>query len=243
MLNVECAGQTEILAYHGWGFTAACWQDYETAFAKTTWQSFDRGYFGKPQSVQFSAAGLESCRRVVIAHSYGLHLCPDAVLAQTDVLILLNSFLGFHGVEPRLQAQSQRKLQRMRQAFDQHPAQTWLNFIIKTFAPDPLPLDYLISTFSTNPRSNPQPDRLHRSLLKQDLEALDQTTPNADRWRSIPRILLLTSPDDRILMAPLQPSDLPDAAVTEIRLPHGGHGAPFAQSNYCIARISEFLDF
>ncbi len=229
---------TEILAYHGWGFTAAFWQDYETAFAPVPWKSFDRGYFGRPQSVQFSRvkpSALEPCCRVVIAHSYGLHFCPDGVLAQTDVLILINSFLGFHGVEPRLQEKSQRKLQRMRQAFDQSPPQTWLNFMIQAFAPDPIPPHYL--SFQL------KPDRFQAALLREDLEALDQTTSNPDRLRSIPKILLLTSPDDRILTAPLQPADLPNSAVTEIRLPHGGHGAPFSQGEDCIARISEFLDF
>ena len=237
-MSFELDTQTEILAYHGWGFTAACWQDYETAFVSTTWKSFDRGYFGRPHSVQFSSvkssAGLESCRRVVIAHSYGLHFCPDGVLAQTDVLILLNSFLGFHGVEPSLQAKSQRKLQRMRQAFDHSLRQTWLNFMLQTFAPDLIPPHYL--SFQL------EPDLLQPDLLRQDLTALDQTSPNPDRLRSIPRILLLTSPDDRILTAPLNATHLPESTITEILLPQGGHGAPFSRSEDCIARIEEFLN-
>ena len=67
------------------------------------------------------------------------------------------------------------------------PPQTWLNFMIQAFAPDPIP-HYL--SFQL------QPDRFQAALLKEDLEALDHTTSNPDRLRSIPKILLLTSPDE-----------------------------------------------
>ncbi|MGA1410759.1 MAG: alpha/beta fold hydrolase [Prochlorotrichaceae cyanobacterium] len=228
----------EILAYHGWGFTASCWQHYTHALSPATWKSFDRGYFGNPQDIGFSTASLES-GRVVIAHSYGLHFCPLSVLAKTELLILLNSFLRFHSSETRLQQKSQRKLGRMIQAFAQDPLQTWANFMTQTFLPDSVPLPYTLGQdleFSS--------DRLARSLLGADLEALNRLTPPPewmDCLAQIPQILLVTSPADRIVTAPLRATQFSQGGVAEILLSSGGHGAPFVQTDYCVTKISEAI--
>lgn len=228
----------EILAYHGWGFTASCWQPFARAFAPATWKSFDRGYFGNPQDIDFSTPSLGSVR-VVIAHSYGLHFCPLSVLAKTELLILLNSFLSFHGSETRLQQKSQRKLGRMIQAFAQDPLQTWANFMTQTFLPDPVPLRYTSGQdleFSS--------DRLERSRLGADLEALNQLAPPPewmDCLAQIPRILLVTSLADRIVTEPLRAAQFPQGGIVEILLPSGGHGAPFVQTDHCVTKISEAI--
>ena len=247
----------EILAYHGWGFTASCWQAYQAAWVnpgvdvvgvdragtQRTWKSFDRGYFGTPQTVTFSPRALAGGRRIVIVHSYGLHLCPDAVLAQTDLLVVLNSFLDFHGSEPRLRQKSQRKLHRMVQAFDQDPVQTWTQFMIQTFAPDPVPQAYSLGSDldSDSDLDLDLGSDLQSALLRSDLEALNQTTSSPDRLKRIPQIILVSSPDDRILSNPLTPAQLSGSAICEIHLPQGGHGAPFVHTELCLAGISEFL--
>lgn len=242
ILNNEC------LAYHGWGFRANCWQAYES-YGKsfTLWKSFDRGYFSPSNppvcpnlsSIVFSADS--QTRKVIIVHSLGLHFCPWEILEQAQVLILFNSFLDFHPSEPSLRKKSQRKLDRMIQAFQQTPQTVWHTFLQQTFYPDPI-LDEC--GFQACP---PHLQLIANSgRLLQDLERLNQLSTTANSLRSllkcIPKILIFTSSQDTIVSNPIQAIDVssPGNYVQEILDDRGGHALPFSHFKRCIAEVERF---
>ena len=89
----------QILAMHGWAGQACTWSHWRQHFEAggSIWTSAYRGYGGEaPVSPAWNP---NPNRRVLIAHSLGLHLLPAAVLAQADAVVLLGSFSSFvpHG--------------------------------------------------------------------------------------------------------------------------------------------------
>ncbi|MDA1246463.1 MAG: alpha/beta hydrolase [Cyanobacteria bacterium] len=77
---------------HGWAGDAQVWEPFHHTWSAHgwAWQCGERGYSGQaPRSVDWqNDQGL----KLVIAHSLGPHLLPDAVLAQADAVVLLASF-------------------------------------------------------------------------------------------------------------------------------------------------------
>ena len=85
----------QILAMHGWAGHAGAWSHWCQGFEAggSLWTSANRGYGGEaPVQPAWSPS---SNRKVLIAHSLGLHLLPAAVLAQADAVVLLGSFSAF----------------------------------------------------------------------------------------------------------------------------------------------------
>ena len=86
---------TEVLAMHGWGCDSRIWQRWAEPVAQRGWQlrCSDRGYGSAPaQALAWSAS---SQRRLLITHSLGTHLLPDAVWHQATRVVLLASFARF----------------------------------------------------------------------------------------------------------------------------------------------------
>ena len=90
----------QVIAMHGWSGDSHTWVSWIRHFKhhNWSWQSGERGY-GKCQvHIPFwhdDQDPLEQQRRVVVGHSLGPHLLPDAVLAQATDLVLLASFSRF----------------------------------------------------------------------------------------------------------------------------------------------------
>ena len=85
----------QLIAMHGWAGDARGWGPFQAAWTSRgwLWQCGDRGYgTHPPQSVAWLESGP---RRVVIAHSLGLHLLPTALLEQAEAVVLLASFGRF----------------------------------------------------------------------------------------------------------------------------------------------------
>ena len=85
----------QILAMHGWAGQASAWSHWCQGFEAggSLWASANRGYGGEGP-VQ-PAWNPSPNRKVLIAHSLGLHLLPAAVLEQADAVVLLGSFSTF----------------------------------------------------------------------------------------------------------------------------------------------------
>lgn len=118
---------TEVLAFHGWGFDRHCWQFWQERFTELGYQfqAFDRGYFGNSYQPSFTDS---DTRKIILAHSFGLHLCPIDLLQQADVLIAFNSFLSFHPESRAEKRRSQLVLQQMIRQFEQTPDLVLENF-------------------------------------------------------------------------------------------------------------------
>jgi pimeloyl-[acyl-carrier protein] methyl ester esterase len=131
---------TTLLAMHGWAGDSRGWAAFAAAAAAHGWTfgSPDRGYGARPpqQPGWPDTAG----RRVLLAHSLGLHLLADAVLAAADAVVLLASFGRFVPEGPagrRLRT----ALAGMASALDGTPQQATAMleaFLERSCAPQPL---------------------------------------------------------------------------------------------------------
>lgn len=86
---------THLIAMHGWAGDHRAWQPWADLARARGWSfsSGERGYGHQPphQPAWDPRAG----QRVVLAHSFGPHLLPAAVLAQATAVVLLASFGRF----------------------------------------------------------------------------------------------------------------------------------------------------
>ena len=89
----------QLIAMHGWAGDSHGWAPWHQACQARgwSWQSGDRGYGSLSQAEPHwnEEPPKASQRRVVIAHSMGVHLLPAEVLSQADAVVLLASFGRF----------------------------------------------------------------------------------------------------------------------------------------------------
>lgn len=125
----------EIIAYHGWGFDQTFWDPWRIIFSEYNclFYRFDRGYGGHPQDPKFSQ---NRSKKVVIAHSYGLHLCPKEHLEVADLVIIFNSFIHFHPTDPQAQKLSHKNLKRMAAKFLSFPEVVLNDFYSRCYSQD-----------------------------------------------------------------------------------------------------------
>lgn len=206
----------EAIAYHGWGYDRTCWDTWKTALAAhhISLTASDRGYFGEAAMPQFSPGVF----KLLLVHSYGLHLCPVEQLQMADLLVIFSSFLTFHPDEERARRRSQRVLQRMVEGFKANPGEVLTAF--KANSNDPVPTS---------------PPALNHALLLQDLEGLGTSHLNPQVLQSIPGIMIFHGTGDRIV-PPRQGQDLANAIPSNAQyseLSEAGHALPFTHQQEC----------
>lgn len=218
----------EVIAYHGWGFDATCWQNWQQQFEELgfKFKSCDRGYFGSPMQHEFTpVASLRLCR-LLLTHSYGLHWCSAPQLEQADLLIIFAGFASFHPSTERERRQSSRVLNRMIDQFQMIPEAVLQQFRINCYSPDdavcpPMPM---------------QPEVLRRDLVTLHTTQLPSpllTTPSP--------VLIVQGTQDKILfpqagreLAQL----LKNSHYIEIA---ASHALPFTHFSACWQTITPFL--
>ena len=90
----------QVIAIHGWSGDSNTWQSWAQEFRQNQWRwkNFERGYGEIPPFTpiwdQLSDEGPHQ-RRVVIAHSLGLHLIKNEILEKATDVVLLCSFSRF----------------------------------------------------------------------------------------------------------------------------------------------------
>jgi pimeloyl-[acyl-carrier protein] methyl ester esterase len=221
----------EVIAYHGWAFDRHCWQPWQAKFAEQgiPLKAFDRGYFGAPTQPSFEQA---QSKKIILAHSYGLHLCPAQQLRLADLLIVFGGFDRFHPQEHKAQRRSQRILQHMISQFGLAPETVLQAFWQNCGLPPGQWLD---------------PSAKVLQPLAHDLLDLDHSLLCIEFLARRPKILVIHGRDDAI--APLsQGQDLAKALshkalsnkalsnnaqfIELIDLP-GPHALPFVQLEEC----------
>lgn len=216
----------EAIAYHGWGYDQTAWTGWQTVFAdqNIAFVAFDRGYFGDGFTPQFS----EQVFKLLLVHSYGLHLCPQEQLHMADLLVIFSSFLTFHPEAERLKRRSQRVLQRMVDEFAVNPTEVLTTFKIN----------------SDDPASE-CPTTLDHDLLLRDLKHLGITQIDPSILQSIPKILVVHGDRDRIVPVEqgrtLASQLAPNADYAEIA--GAGHALPFTHQSACWTTVNAHLPF
>jgi pimeloyl-[acyl-carrier protein] methyl ester esterase len=212
----------EVIAYHGWAFDRHCWQPWQAKFAEQgiPLRAFDRGYFGNPTQPTFEHP---HSKKIILAHSYGLHRCPSQQLRVADLIVIFGGFHRFHPSDrpnhPKAERRSRRVLQQMVSQFDQTP-------------------DTVLQAFWQNCglSKNHWPDPSAKVLppLAHDLQDLDQSLLCIEFLARRPKVLVVHGNEDAI--APLsQGQDLAKELFNNaqlIELP-GPHALPFVQLEDC----------
>jgi len=209
----------EAIAYHGWGFDHSCWQPWKPAFERQgiALQGFDRGYFGHPAAPRFSTV---SSRKIILTHSYGLHLCPPEHLHQADLIVILSGFQSFHPSQPTARRRSQLTLQQMIRQFEHSPKLGLETFHATCYAPLAWAGD-AVQNLQT------KIDWLNADLLLQDLLALNTAWLDIDPLTTRSKILLIQGASDRITppeRAQALAQQLPTGHYIEV--PSAGHALP-----------------
>jgi len=244
----------EAIAYHGWGFDHTCWQFWKTACDRQgiVLRCFDRGYFGKSVSPAFSPS---SAYKLILTHSYGLHLCPQEHLHQADLIVILSGFQSFHPSQPTARRRSQLTLQQMIRQFEHSPQMVLETFWATCYHPlawkgdavemwkdvemwkeirqekgASLNTDLLNTGLLNTGLLNTgllNTDLLNTGLLLQDLRALDTACLDVNSLKNRSKILIIHGASDRIT-PPNCAQDLCQALPTSdyVELPAAGHALP-----------------
>lgn len=210
----------EAIAYHGWGFDATLWQPWAAALhaAGVEVCLFERGYFGSPHQPRFSQ---NPSRKVILAHSYGLHLCPSEQLHQADLLLVFGGFSSFHPLSGRSRDRSKSILQIMIQQFEKTPNLVLQNFYQKCFSPAEVDQTWL----GDSERFRVREAQINSALLLQDLHRLDRSIQNLDNLPQTAHAIAFHGQCDRIVPFPDTPEQATHllAKAEFVSIPDAGH--------------------
>ena len=186
----------QLIAMHGWAGDSHGWAPWHQACQARgwTWQSGDRGYGSLSQAEPHwnEEPPKASQRRVVIAHSMGVHLLPAEVLSQADAVVLLASF-GRFIPEGKAGRPMRLAIEAMAGQLRSERGETMLaDFLARAAAPadpallSPTPFDSGLSAIG-------------RQRLSHDLDALARTSGLPDGFPHQARVLLVEAGSDQIV--------------------------------------------
>jgi len=208
-----------VIAMHGWAGDARAWDPWIEATALLGWQwdCGERGYGTLQQHVpRWPAEANPGGRRLVLAHSLGIHLLPDEVLTGADGVVLLASFGAF--VPP---GHAARRVQATLRAMacklsDECEAAKMLRgFLRNAASPEPS---------SDLPRGPVDDGQMNLARLREDLDLLASRSGLPECFPRRARVLVVEAGRDEIV-APearaLLREQLPSADI--LRLDEAGH--------------------
>lgn len=178
---------------HGWSGEARHWDPWRNAAARVgwIWQSGEQGYGeAEPWLPDWQSDG----RRVLIAHSMGPHLVPEAVLAAADAVVLLASFGRFVPPGPSGRRLRTALAAMAAQLQDPEAARAMLQrFLQEAAAPESAEL------LPHGPADGPLGER-QRQRLRHDLELLGQTAGLPSGFPPDIPVLVVEAAQDRIVL-------------------------------------------
>jgi pimeloyl-[acyl-carrier protein] methyl ester esterase len=222
--------KSEILAFHGWGFEASCWQGWEQEFGEhISFETFERGYFGKAKHTPIFMA--KDTFKIIMTHSFGLHFCPENLFKEADMLVIFNGFIEFHPVAAQFKRRSKLVIKQMINELKGKPAKVLRDFYENTYKPQmPQPL----------PESKPD-----KELLLKDLKMLNTHTLKVSLLKSIHKICILHAFEDAIVHRRKGRSlyDSLNEKAKYFEIKNAGHALPFTHKEQCLQFIEpEFND-
>ena len=209
----------QVLAMHGWAGQAGAWSHWRQRFEDegATWTSADRGYDGGEVIAPAWSTG--PGRKLLIAHSLGLHLLPSPALAQADALVLLGSFSAFvpDGRAGRALAAALQGMQAALGSDQELPMlERFLDKAASPHARSALPPAPLLQGLTT----------LGRQRLQQDLELLAHCKTLPAGWPEAVPVLVVQGERDAVVHAASAQQlidDLGHQPLTLHRDPQWGH--------------------
>lgn len=216
---------SQIIAYHGWGFDSNIWQPLRAEFEPyVQFDCADRGYFS--DSSEPSWKNDSHTEKLLFVHSYGLHWCSKEIIQQADHLVMISSFLNFHPAEKNEYKRSKLVLRKMLAQFVESPRLVLEKFYEETFYPAEAEL--------------PVPSNLNHDLLLSDLSDLDQDNRKNARVFDMSSITIVHGAKDQIVS-----NEMARDMYKKLRLrsqyfeiKKGGHALPFTHNS----KIFEILN-
>ena len=233
----------QVIAMHGSSGDSHAWVSWIRHFNHHhwSWQSGERGYGKRQEHMPFwqdDQEPTERQRRVVIAHSLGPHLLPDAVLAHATDVVLLASFSRFvpQGAKGRA---LKTGLKGMRRCLGSDAeAEMLKNFLRRAAAPSPadgLPRGPIHEGLSPEGRQR----------LTDDLDLLIASAELPPGLQASSRVLVVEAEQDAIVV-PAARQELRDAVQTRLQhpaehwfMPGSGHALLVPD---LLMRIQRWLD-
>ena len=241
----------DVLAVHGWGYSAAVWDGWRGRFdSGVGFDALDRGYFGEAHTVKWKAREPESMRndvarrsptRVLILHSMAPLFAPEGLIEGADLVVVFGGFLNFHPAKPAAAAQRSREvLARMKEELTRDPGKVLESFWMRCGRGSGRVGGAIGKGARGTPGREDPPSpptnaiakptlSLHLPLLAADLDILDSESVDLEKWSVLSRVLLFHGTEDRIV--PLRAGEelaeaLGDRAIFH-RIPEAGHALPF----------------
>ncbi len=145
----EAVLDMQIVLQHGWALDQSIWAEWEEQLSKryadASILTAERGYFGAPAVIpEFTD---QKGKKIIICHSYGLHLLPIQLLKECDCLVAISSFSSFHtaGASER---SSRRTVKRMIQKLERNTADVLRDFYVNSEFSDTVSNRYLNDAFT-----------------------------------------------------------------------------------------------
>lgn len=177
------AADIEVIAFHGWGFDSSFWQPLQQNLDQISFLFADRGYFLEPSNPEFSKPN--ASYKVVMAHSNGMHTCPDEILNQADHLFILGGFLRFYPSQRILRKKKKLMVRQWITQLVDQPENVLIEFYKYCFEPEDQQL-------------RPAKEIDHDKLLN-DLTVLDEDNYSLQRFFDVPNITILHGSSDQII--------------------------------------------
>lgn len=222
--------EAEAIAFHGWAFDASCWEPWGELLASKdiSLQCTERGYFGTSRVTP--VFGGKHFPKIILVHSFGLHLCSKYLLSRADLLIIFGGFLHFHPVATQYRRRSKLVLKQMMNNLQENPAKVVEGFYANTFKPQ-------------QPGSTPAgvPDK---KRLLEDLRQLNTGEIDLTEMKKVDKICILHGFRDGIV---------PRAKGRELyeslhdlsryfEVKDAGHALPFTHTDQCWKFIEPEID-
>lgn len=220
---------TEIIAVHGWAFDRHIWGNLQAQLPEElTWIPWDRGYFYEPIEAQFTA---RSNKKVLMTHSFGLHLLKTDLIEKADMLIVISGFRDFHPGTPQYRKRSKAVIQSMLRELNNNPGEVLQKFYRQCYKP----------TDSPSPINGQK--KWNTKLLIEDLDVLN-TIQLGNKVKVIPQVCILHGTDDNIVPH-TKGRELfnffgEEANYYEIR--NAGHSLPDTQAKMCSNFIEPLMN-
>lgn len=213
----------DVLAYHGWGFDSNCWRNWEAVIPETFhWMNADRGYFGIEKAPEFTN---NAHIRMVITHSFGLHLCSDEILSAADYLVIFAGFLNFHMPVNVFKGRSKQQVNQMISRFKTNPEKVLKAFHRQVFHPQKS-IDF-------------HQKEMNELLLLDDLEKLNKQERVLPLMKKDADIFIFQGTDDVIV--PKEKGRLLVKRFGEqahyFEIQNSGHALPITHTEKCFQMI------
>ena len=189
----------QVIAMHGWGGDSNTWNVWAEYFCKNgwTWQSVERGYGNSPpwSPIWARLPSNGNCsKRVVIAHSLGLHLIDSQILIKATDVVLLSSFSSFIPNDNK-----NRSLRTALKGMQKHLGTSEEGSMLKHFLLKAVHPESTKAMPSSGPMTNGLSIEGRQRLIK-DLKLLSETNKLPKGLSAHSRVLVIQGQEDLIIV-------------------------------------------